>query len=410
MRSLRAAATRPIWVPRCSLTRWWCARIGVALRWRKTASTAAHRTSREPCLVMCPRRSFSSDAWCGGGEPGPSAQVPSGGEPRDVADLGHEDCGQHRADPGDGLDDVVAEAAGEVRCGLLLQHDDLPVAATSSTACTSSACRQPRAEWPSDQPPPLVRPKSSGPSTSPSPAASSTSSFQRRSIAVGTALDRKSPALGGPPHRSQRALLAHWAPALGANAKAHDRERVHGAGRRQPIRRVAVHLRPVEPGPLAAAPERLEPVPGHLITKCCHCIGVAGHGVVGEMSSHHAAEPLPLLGDGEMPAPLEFIFDLMQLGPHPLRDGLALEPETPALVLPADVREAQEVERLGLPVAPGRTIPGGIAPELDEPGLVGMQLQAELRETLTKVGEELLRIGLMLESGHEVIGLCRVPD
>ena len=130
---------------------------------------------------MCPRRSFSSDAWCGGGEPGPSAQVPSGGEPRDVADLGHEDCGQHRADPGDGLDDVVAEAAGEVRCGLLLQHDDLPVAATSSTACTSSACRQPRAEWPSDQPPPLVRPKSSGPSTSPSPAASSTSSFQRRS-------------------------------------------------------------------------------------------------------------------------------------------------------------------------------------------------------------------------------------
>ena len=44
-----------------------------------------------------------------------------------------------------------------------------------------------------------------------------------RTIAVGTALQ------GGPPHRSQRALLAHWAPALGAKVEAHDRERVHRA-------------------------------------------------------------------------------------------------------------------------------------------------------------------------------------
>ena len=33
-------------------------------------------------------------------------------------------------------------------------------------------------------------------------------------IAVGTAL------AGGPPHRSQRALLTHWAPASGANVEA----------------------------------------------------------------------------------------------------------------------------------------------------------------------------------------------
>jgi hypothetical protein len=29
-----------------------------------TASTAAQRTSREPCLVMCPRRTVVSDSWC----------------------------------------------------------------------------------------------------------------------------------------------------------------------------------------------------------------------------------------------------------------------------------------------------------------------------------------------------------
>ena len=66
-------------------------------------------------------------------------------------------------------------------------------------------------------------------------------------------------------------------------------------------------------------------------------------------------------------------------------------------------RTAKEVEGLGLPVASGRTGPGGIAPELDEPRLVGMQLQVELRETLSKVGEELLGVGLVLEPGHKVI-------
>ena len=45
----------------------------------------------------------------GGGEPGPAAQVPGGGEPPDVADLGHEDRSQHRTDAGDGLDGVEAE-------------------------------------------------------------------------------------------------------------------------------------------------------------------------------------------------------------------------------------------------------------------------------------------------------------
>jgi hypothetical protein len=43
-------------------------------------------------------------------------------------------------------------------------------------------------------------------------------------IAVGTALT------GGPPHRSQRALLTHWALALGPNAKAHIWKGMHHAG------------------------------------------------------------------------------------------------------------------------------------------------------------------------------------
>ncbi len=64
----------------------------------------------------------------------------------------------------------------------------------------------------------------------------------------------------------------------------------------------------------------------------------------------------------------------------------------------------QKVERLRFPVAPGRTIPGGVTPELDQPGLVGMQLQTELRESLPKIDQEPLGVRFVLEPGHKVIG------
>jgi len=124
------------------------------------------------------------------------------------------------------------------------------------------------------------------------------------------------------------------------------------------------------------------------------------------MPSHHAAKPAPLVGDGQMPAPLKLVFDLLELGPQPLRDGVAPEPETPVLAPSADVREAQELEGLRLPESPCRSSLGGEPPELDQPGLVGMQLQPELREPLAKVVEELLGVALMLEADDEIIGLC----
>jgi hypothetical protein len=39
-----------------------------------------------------------------------------------------------------------------------------------------------------------------------------------------------------------------------------------------------------------------------------------------------------------------------------------------------------------------------------------MQLQVELRKSLTKIDKEPLRIRLILEPGDKVVGLCRGPD
>jgi len=108
------------------------------------------------------------------------------------------------------------------------------------------------------------------------------------------------------------------------------------------------------------------------------------------MAPHHACQPSALLGYGLVLAPLELVLDLGKLGPQPLRDGDALEHEAPVPALGTDVREAEEVERLGLPEAVSPSPPGREPAELDEARLVGVQFQGELREPLAKVFEEAL--------------------
>src|SRR6266487_7005964 len=101
-------------------------------------------------------------------------------------------------------------------------------------------------------------------------------------IAVGTVL------AGGPPRRSQRALLTHWAPDLGASVESLVGPGMCDAGGREPSVRVAAYPLPVEAVSLAAAPERPVPESHDLATEGLHLVDLAGHGVVGEMASHYA--------------------------------------------------------------------------------------------------------------------------
>ena len=127
---------------------------------------------------------------------------------------------------------------------------------------------------------------------------------ERAMIAVGTAL------ASGPPHRSQRAGLPHWAPALDSGVESHAGKGMPHAGGGQPLRGETVHPVPVQSSALAAAPQRLEPHPTYLGAKGRHRSSVTGHGVIGEVASHHTAQPLALLRDGLMPTPLELVTDL----------------------------------------------------------------------------------------------------
>ena len=191
---------------------------------------------------------------------------------------------------------------------------------------------------------------------------------------------------------------------LGCERRSAFLDRGAGCGQGQPSGEEAFHTLPFESVTLAAAPKRVQPQPPDVAVERADRPAVAGHGVVLQMASYHARQPAPLLGDGQMATPLELVFDRFQLGPHPLLDRVTSQPEPTALGPPAHVRESQEVERFWLPDTPRRASFGGVPSELDQPGLVGMQLQSELREPLTKVVQKLPGVTVMLEPNNEIVG------
>jgi hypothetical protein len=81
----------------------------------------------------------------------------------------------------------------------------------------------------------------------------------------------------------------------------------------------------------------------------------------------------------------ELMLDRLQLRPHALAAGLAFHRKRPIPVLPADVREAQKVERLGLSFPSSFPAIFGEPPELDPARFFWMQSQPKLSQPFPKV-------------------------
>ncbi len=124
-------------------------------------------------------------------------------------------------------------------------------------------------------------------------------------------------------YRRQRALLTHWAPDLGASVESLVGPGMGDADRREPSFRVAAHPLPVEAASLAAAPKRPVPESHDLGSEGLYLVDVAGHGVVGEMSSHYAREPASLCFEGPMASSHQQGSDLAQRCRHSFRDRLS---------------------------------------------------------------------------------------
>ena len=160
-------------------------------------------------------------------------------------------------------------------------------------------------------------------------------------VAVGTAL------AGGPPHRSQRAGLPHWAPTLGGW------RRSAPAGRDASCGRVVATVS--RGGSSASQFRRVRWLRRRSALQCQ--VTWARKAITAWRCRARRSRPCALAPRWPATGPARGWadagvasagFDLLELGPHPLRDRDPPHPEAPVPCLPADVREAEEVERLRL--------------------------------------------------------------
>ena len=84
-----------------------------------------------------------------------------------------------------------------------------------------------------------------------------------------------------------------------------------------------------------------------------------------------------------------------------MRFLIVLRPMTNEPVLArsrAEVREAEEVEGLRLPLSGCLPLPGRVATEADQPGFRWVQRQFELAQSFLEIAQERLRLMLVLEA------------
>src|SRR5580698_2651284 len=149
-----------------------------------------------------------------------------------------------------------------------------------------------------------------------------------------------------PLHRAGQAALPHPALALGGDAEPLRRPWVADGRRREPAVDVRPEALPRENVAIAAPSESASPEPAELMAEGHERRAVAGYAVVAGVSGQHCAQVRPLLGNRLRDAAPQLGLHLAELRSQPLLHRLPTHREAPVPRLRADVREAEEVERL----------------------------------------------------------------
>ena len=107
---------------------------------------------------------------------------------------------------------------------------------------------------------------------------------------------------------------------------------------------------------------------------------------------------------------IRLIVSLPDLLPQPLTNCVPQDQIATALARSTDVREAEEGEGLRFAKPPRLAVARRETPELDDPGLLRMQFQSELLQSLSKLVQKPLSIGAMLEAHHGVVSITHDDD
>jgi hypothetical protein len=203
-----------------------------------------------------------------------------------------------------------------------------------------------------------------------------------REVGVGTMVTH------GPLHRAGRAGLLHPAPTLGGDEQALVGPGLTDAGRREPLRRQACPTTNREPSLLAPTAEALPPSPGHGVTEGREGRSVSRYPIVAVVPEQDHAQVGSLFRDGLVEAAAEFVSDLFQLRLPPFSHRLPQHRELPLPGIPADVREAEEVEGQGLPVPAIASVLLREAAELDQAVSLGCSSRPNLAKRSRRSGRK----------------------
>ena len=155
------------------------------------------------------------------------------------------------------------------------------------------------------------------------------------------------------------------------------------------------------PPRLTTALQRASPVAEHTFPEQPEAIDVARYSVVVEVALHNRSEPGTCLWHRIMHSQAKLLFDFLQLLAHALANSHTSHSVRPLPALPADVREAKEVEGLRFPFPSAFAIRFGIPPEFDSARLVRVKIQSELPQSFSHGLAKTIRIRSPLEPENE---------
>src|SRR5438128_4830322 len=166
----------------------------------------------------------------------------------------------------------------------------------------------------------------------------------------------------------------------------------------QPLKALPRQLAFLAPARKCVVPQVLD-----VVDKAVQRGAVERHSIILVVPSQHRSDPLALLFQWIMHSSPKLLFQSFQLRLHSLPHRLAHYREPSPSRLPADVREAQKVERLRFPLASTLPIPHCMPAELDQPSLFFMQRQLELSQSLTQFLLKPLGIIPVLKANNKVV-------
>ena len=157
---------------------------------------------------------------------------------------------------------------------------------------------------------------------------------------------------------------------------------------------------------MASLAQVAAPHANHFAAKPPNGPAVGRHREVPEVPADDTTEPFSLFIDRVMPPASHRLLHGLKRHTHSLWVATSGQQKAAPTRRPASVEESEKTKRLRRAALPSPRPPRlGVAAEFDEPRLVRVQLEGELAQAFAQLAPKPLRVVLVLEAHHQIVGI-----